>query len=132
MQQKRGYKFGKFTVIKDLNTSAIQGNMQTLKGWQTKTEVFIMLKWLVIMVESGSDGDAENGPCEPLWFKDIVSASCSAEAERIANKKWNEPDERFPDMIFPENVCSSVSLATAADIAEYEKMISECQDIPFN
>ena len=91
-----------------------------------------MLKWLVVMVESGSDGDVENGPCEPSWFEDIVSTSSSDKAERIANAKWNEPDEQFPNMEFPKNVCTSVRLATTSEVANFEKMLSECPDAPFN
>lgn len=49
----------------------------------------------VCLVVPGTDGDAENGPCEPVWYKDMVKATSEAEAIKIANEKeerdWQEP-----------------------------------------
>ena len=36
----------------------------------------------VCLVVPGTDGDAESGPCEPVWWKDMVQASSEVEADR--------------------------------------------------
>lgn len=49
----------------------------------------------VCLVVPGTDGDAESGPCEPVWWKDMVQASSEVEATQIANDKaaedWQSP-----------------------------------------
>ena len=45
--------------------------------------------YLVTMVENNSDGDIENGMCEPDWFEDLIEADSKESATRIANEKWD-------------------------------------------
>lgn len=40
--------------------------------------------WLVV---PGTDGDAENGPCEPLWWTDMEQAPDEETAVQQANDK---------------------------------------------
>ena len=83
------------------------------------------MKWVVIMVENYSDGDIENGLCEPSWFKDLIEANCENEAIKAAEAEWNDSCEpnRFS--------CSGAEVATKEEIAEYNEMRSMWENPPF-
>ena len=55
--------------------------------------------WIVV---PGTDGDAENGPCEPTWWNDFVKASSMPEAIKIANAKCKENFEEVNEFGFCE------------------------------
>ncbi len=102
----------------------------------------------VCLVVPGTDGDAENGPCEPLWWKDMVKANCETEATKIANEKaaedWKSPmvDEAGVEIGLSDRdlgaecpVCEWARKATEEEYqvwkAEREKMEKEMADMPF-
>lgn len=102
----------------------------------------------VCLVVPGTDGDAENGPCEPVWWKDMVKASTEAEAIKIANEKaaedWESPmvDEAGVE-IGPSSkdlgsecpVCEWARKATEEEYQEWkadrERLEKEMADLPF-
>ena len=102
----------------------------------------------VCLVVPGTDGDAENGPCEPAWWKDMVRASNESEAIKIANEKitedWKSPkvDEAGVE-IGPSDedlgsecpVCEWARKATDEEYqawkAERERLEKERADLPF-
>ena len=46
------------------------------------------MSWYKVwMVVPGTDGDAENGPCEPQWWNDMVQAEDEPSAIATANAK---------------------------------------------
>lgn len=83
------------------------------------------MKWVVIMVENYSDGDIENGFCDPSWFKDLIEANCENEALKAAETKWNDSCEpnRFS--------CSGAEVATKEEIDEYNEMRNMWENPPF-
>ena len=59
------------------------------------------MKWYKVwLVVPGTDGDAENGPCEPEWWNDMEQAPDGETAVRQANEKarrqWEEPNQYEP------------------------------------
>ena len=102
----------------------------------------------VCLVVPGPDGDAESGPCEPVWWKDMVQASSEVEATQIANDKaaedWQSPrvDEAGVE-IGPSDkelgsecpVCEWAKRATEEEYqawkTEQERLEKEMADLPF-
>lgn len=87
--------------------------------------------WLVV---PGTDGDAENGPCEPLWWNDMVEADSETAAIQKANagarEAWEAPNWYEPGVEAPSDkemgaecpVCTGAELVTDA---EHEAWLKE-------
>lgn len=66
------------------------------------------MKWYKVwLVVPGTDGDAENGPCEPEWWNDMEQAPDEETAVRQANEKarrqWEEPNQYEPGVEAPSD-----------------------------
>ena len=96
--------------------------------------------WLVV---PGTDGDAENGPCEPVWWNDMEQAPDKETAVRQANAKarrqWEEPNYYEPGVEAPSDrdmgqecpVCIGAEEATDAEYAAWKKELEEMDELPF-
>ncbi len=96
--------------------------------------------WLVV---PGTDGDAENGPCEPVWWNDMEQAPDKETAVRQANAKarrqWEEPNYYGPGVEAPSDrdmgqecpVCTGAEAATNEEYAAWKKELEEMDGIPF-
>ena len=102
------------------------------------------MKWFKVwMVVPGTDGDAENGPCEPDGWNDMVQAEDEASAIRQANEQaravWESPSEYEPDVPGPSAkemgcecpVCTGAQEVTEEEHEAWEKEMSEEQPLPF-
>ena len=97
----------------------------------------------VWMVVPGTDGDAENGPCEPVWWNDMEQASDKETAIRQANEKahrqWEEPNFYEPGVEAPSDrelgqecpVCTGAAEVTDEEYAEWKREMEESAEIPF-
>ena len=59
------------------------------------------MRWYKVwMVVPGTDGDAENGPCGPLWWNDMEQApdeeTAVRQADEKARRQWEEPNQYEP------------------------------------
>lgn len=96
--------------------------------------------WLVI---PGTDGDAENGPCEPVWWNDMERASGEETAIRQANDKarrqWEGPNYYGPDVEGPSDrdlgqgcpVCTGAEAVTDEEYAEWKRELDAAEELPF-
>ena len=91
--------------------------------------------WLVV---PGTDGDAENGPCEPQWWNDYVQADSEENAVAQANAKaradWETPGEEFPsekEMGCECPVCTGAQEATDEEHDAWVKEMESFEPLPF-
>ena len=97
--------------------------------------------WLVV---PGTDGDAENGPCEPQWWNDMEQAPDEETAIRQANEKarreWEEPNWYEPGVKAPSAkemgqecpVCTGAAAVTDEEYAAWKREMEEMEAIPFS
>lgn len=96
--------------------------------------------WIVV---PGTDGNAENGPCEPMWWNDMEQASDAETATRQANEKarrqWEEPNYYEPGVKAPSDrdmgwecpVCTGVEAVTDEEYVAWKKGLDELEALPF-
>lgn len=91
--------------------------------------------WIVV---PGTDGDAENGPCEPTWWNDFIKASSESEAIRAANVKCKADFEKVDEFGFCERdmggycpVCTGAKEATDEEYEVWKKEMEEFPELPF-
>lgn len=96
--------------------------------------------WLVV---PGTDGDAESGPREPMWWNDMEQAPDKATAIRQANTKarrqWEEPNEYAPGVEAPSEkemglecpVCTGAVKVTAEEYRAWKKELDGFPELPF-
>lgn len=91
--------------------------------------------WIVV---PGTDGDAENGPCEPTWWNDFVKASSMLEAIKIANAKCKENFEEVDEFGFCEKemggycpVCIGAEEVTEEEYEAWKKKMEDFPEMPF-
>ncbi len=102
------------------------------------------MSWYKVwMVVPGTDGDAENGPCEPLWWNDMELASDEETAIRQANdearRQWEEPNYYEPDVEAPSDkdigqecpVCTGAAAVTYEEYTAWKKKMDESDEFPF-
>ena len=69
------------------------------------------MKWYKVwLVVPGTDGDAENGPCEPEWWNDM---------------------EQAPDEETECPVCTGAAEVTDGEYAEWKREMEEPVELPF-
>ena len=83
--------------------------------------------WLVV---PGTDGDAENGPCEPLWWTDMEQAPDEETAVQQANNKARRQWEETPSDWNTGQKCPVCTGATAITEEEYTAWKREQDEIP--
>lgn len=93
----------------------------------------------VCIVEPGTDGDPENGMCEPDCWYDMVLAANEEEAVRIGNIKakewWETEDCNFPspkEMGAYLPVCSGAERVTAEEYEAWKEEMESFPEPPFN
>ena len=98
----------------------------------------------VWMAVPGTDGDAENGPCEPTWWNDMEQAEDEGTAIRQANEKarrsWEEPNYYEPGVTAPSDremgqecpVCTGAAAVTDEEYAAWKREMEETEEIPFS
>ena len=91
--------------------------------------------WIVV---PGTDGDAENGPCEPTWWNDYVKAASEEEAVRTANEKCKADFEEADEFGLCEKdmggecpVCTGAAKATDEEYEAWKKEMDEIPELPF-
>ncbi len=96
--------------------------------------------WLVV---PGTDGDAENGPCEPVWWNDMELApdkeAAVRQADEKARRQWEEPNYYGPGVEAPSDrdmgqecpVCTGAEAATDEEYAAWKKELEEADALPF-
>lgn len=96
--------------------------------------------WLVV---PGTDGDAENGPCEPVWWNDMEQApdkeTAVRQADAKARRQWEEPNYYEPGVEAPSDrdmgqecpVCTGAEEATDAEYAEWKNELEEMDELLF-
>ena len=102
------------------------------------------IRWYKVwMVVPGTDGDAENGPCEPMWWNDMEQAPDEETAVRQANEKarrqWEEPNYYEPGVEGPSEkemgqecpVCTGAAEVTDEEYAEWKREMEEPVELPF-
>lgn len=102
------------------------------------------MKWYKVwIVVPGTDGDAESGPCEPIWRYDMEQASNKETAIRQANEKarrqWEEPNHYEPEVERPSvremgqecPVCTGAKAVTDEEYAAWKKEQEEIEALPF-
>ena len=102
------------------------------------------MKWYKVwLVVPGTDGDAENGPCEPEWWDDMEQAPDKEAAVRQANEKawrqWEEPNQYEPGVEAPSDremgqaclVCTGAAEVTDGEYAEWKREMEEPVELPF-
>ncbi len=92
----------------------------------------------VLMIVPGTDGDAENGPCEPQWWEEMEQAPDEETAVRQANAKaraqWENSDEAFPsgkDMGVKCPVCTGAKAVTDEEHDAWENALDEQNPFSF-
>ncbi len=92
---------------------------------------------------SRTDGDAENGPCEPMWWNDMEQAPDEETAVRQANEKarrqWEEPNWYELGVKAPSAkemgqecpVCTGTAAVTDEEYAAWKKELEETDGLPF-
>lgn len=97
----------------------------------------------VWMVVPGTDGDAESGPCEPMWWNDMEQApdeeTAICQANEKARKQWHEPNCYEPGVGAPSDkdmgqecpVCTSAAAVTDEEYAAWKKELDEAEALPF-
>lgn len=102
------------------------------------------MNWYKVrLVVPGTDGDAENGPCEPLWWDDMEQAASEEAAVRQADEKarrqWEEPNEYEPGVEGPSEkdmgqqcpVCTGAEAVTDEAYTAWKKELAEMEGLPF-
>lgn len=96
--------------------------------------------WLVVL---GTDGDAENGPCEPMWWNDMEQApdkeAAVRQADEKARKQWEGPNYYGPGVEAPPDremgqecpVCTGAEAVTDEEYAEWKREMEEPAELPF-
>ena len=96
--------------------------------------------WIVV---PGTDGDAENGPCEPTWWNDMEQApdkeTAIRQAGEKARKQWEEPNYYEPDVEGPSDkdmgrgcpVFNWAEAVTDEEYAAWKKEQEEMEALPF-
>ncbi len=96
--------------------------------------------WLVV---PGTDGDAENGSCEPVWWNDMEQApdkeTAVWQADEKARRQWEEPNYYGPGVEAPSDrdmgqecpVCTGAEAATDEEYAAWKKELEEADALPF-
>lgn len=96
--------------------------------------------WIVV---PGTDGDAENGPCEPMWWNDMEQApdaeTATLQANEKARRQWEEsnyyeqgvkaPSDRDMGQECP--VCTRADPVTDEEYVEWKKSLDETEALPF-
>ncbi len=87
--------------------------------------------WMVI---PGTDGDAENGPCEPQWWNDMVQAgdehTAIAAANASARADWEASDGECPCGRDLGTECPVCMGAAAVTDEEYTAWKNEFDEMP--
>ena len=97
------------------------------------------MSWYKVwMVVPGTDGDEENGPCEPQWWNDMVQAEDEPAAVAAANTKaraeWETPDGECPcgrDLGIECPVCTGAETVTDEEHAAWVKAMENSEPLPF-
>ena len=92
----------------------------------------------VLIVLPGTDGDAENGFCEPQWWNEMVQAQNESAAIAAANAKaradWGASDGECPCGRELGTECAVCTGAQAVTDEEYNAWVKAMEDsdlIPF-
>ena len=92
----------------------------------------------VFIVLPGTDGDAENGFCEPQWWNEIVQAEDEHTAIAAANAKaradWGTSDGECPcgkDLGVECPVCTGAQAVTDEEYDAWVKAMEDSESIPF-
>lgn len=102
------------------------------------------IRWYKVRLEvPGTDGDAENGPCEPMWWDDMEQAHDEEAAVRQANDKarrqWEETNYSGPGAEVPSDrdmgqkcpVCTGASPVTDEEYEVWKREV-DAEEEPFN
>ena len=97
------------------------------------------MSWYKVwMVVPGTDGDAENGPCEPQWWNDMVQAEDEPTAIAAANAKartdWETTDGEYPcgrELGMKCPVCTGAQVVTDEEYAAWVKQMEDFEPLPF-
>ena len=97
------------------------------------------MNWYKVwMVVPGTDGDAENGPCELQWWNDMVQADDEPSAVATANAKarvdWGTTDGEYPcgrELGEECPVCTGVQMVTDEEYAAWVKQMEDFEPLPF-
>lgn len=103
------------------------------------------LSWYrVRLVVPGTDGDAENGPCEPQGWEDYVQAPDEKTAIELANKQaredWEAPNYYAPEVEAPSDkemgqacpVCEWAETATEEEYKAWKEEMDSYPESPFD
>ena len=92
----------------------------------------------VLIVLPGTDGDAENGFCEPQWWSEMVQAENRPAAIAAANAKaradWETSDGECPcgkDLGVECPVCTGAQAVTDEEYNAWAKAMEDSDLIPF-
>ena len=97
------------------------------------------MSWYKVwMVVPGTDGDAENGPCEPQWWNDMVQVEDEPAAIAAANAKaradWETSDGEYPsgrELGEECPVCTGAQAVTDEEHAAWVKQMEDFAPPPF-
>ena len=97
------------------------------------------MSWYKVwMVVPGTDGDAENGPCEPQWWNDMVQTEDEPTAIATANAKaradWETSDGEYPcgrELGMECPVCTGAQAITDEEYAAWVKQMEDFEPPPF-
>ena len=97
------------------------------------------MNWYKVwMVFPGTDGDAENGPCEPQWWTEMVQAEDEHTAIAAANAKaradWGASDDECPcgrELGMECAVCTGAQAVTDEEYDAWVKAMEDSESIPF-
>ena len=91
--------------------------------------------WIVV---PGTDGDAENGPCEPTWWNEFIKAASTQEAIEKADVKCKEDWESDNEYGFSEKdagvacpVCTGAEVSSQEEYDVWHKEMDEFPEPPF-
>lgn len=103
------------------------------------------MSWYKVwMVVPGTDGDAENGPCSPVWWVDMEQAVNEEMAIQQANDKaqrqWEEPNHYAPGVEAPSDkdmgqecpVCTGALAVTDEDYMAWKREQDEADKVLFD
>ncbi len=97
------------------------------------------MSWYKVwMVVPGTDGDAENGPCEPQWWNDMVQVEDEPTAMATANAKarvdWETSDGEYPsgrELGEECPVCTGARAVTDEEHTAWVKQMEDFEPLPF-
>ena len=92
----------------------------------------------VLIVLPGTDGDAENGFCEPQWWSEMVQEENEPAAIAAANAKargdWGASDSESPcgkALGVGCPVCTGAQAVTDEEYDAWVKAMEDSESIPF-